>query len=82
MDEFIKNSYIQFGSCGILISLLCFGVKKLWEHVKEMDERHRLERKDWRDITEKTTREMLQVVENNSTVMSKLSTQISGLKKQ
>lgn len=77
-DEIAKQIWLQLGAIGLLIILLVVGLCYLTRLITRIMQEHKGERNEWRNEAKGQTEKMFDVVEQNSTAVSKLCTIIKS----
>uniref|UniRef100_A0A6M3J1B4 Uncharacterized protein n=1 Tax=viral metagenome TaxID=1070528 RepID=A0A6M3J1B4_9ZZZZ len=78
MDKIVEHVWLQLGAVGLLVIFLVTGIWYLARHVKYLMKEHKHERDEWRGEAQGQTQKMMNVVEQNSTAVSKLCTMIES----
>jgi predicted Holliday junction resolvase-like endonuclease len=88
--NFIKEIWVQAGALGLLIFLLILTVYITWKQIKflqekndirlkEVSEVHKKERESWREESNALIEKVLIVVNENTNVLSELTTLVKRL---
>lgn len=74
ISNIANNFYWQWGSVAVLIWLLVWGLYSSLKRHESKDDIHRLERKEWREQSNKQHEEILNVTKDTHTILTEIKT--------
>ena len=77
-SKIAEQAWLQLGAVGLLIVFLFIAIWYLVRYIRQITQDHKDERVEWRLAAQGQTDKMLNVVQQNSTVVSQLCTLIKS----